>query len=241
MKTGSFLSPLTLWLPVALQAQGPLPFEVGENLHYESRINLIPAGSAQLEVSDLELLNGDSVYHIVFSARTNSLLDRIFKIRDRIDTWIDGGELFTRRFSKKIREGNYRQEFQATIDYEDSVVTAGNDSFRIERELRDPYSLFYYLRTLPLKVGDLMDFTTFDNGEFINFQVTVHRRETVHVPAGAFHCLVIEPFKKGTSLLKNRADMTIWFTDDERRLPVKIQSRTSFGSMTFRLKDSTRL
>lgn len=236
MKSPSFISRVILWVPLSLWAQGPFPLEVGETLHYESNINLIPTGSAQLQVSSLQSLNSDSVYHIVFTVWTNPVLDRIFKIRDKIETWIDARGLFTRKFAKKVREGNFRQEFLATIDYEDSVVTTGAVSFPIDRELRDPYSLFYYLRTLPLKVGDLLAFTTFDNGEFIDFELTVHRQETVRVPAGVFRCLVIEPFRKGRPLLKQRGDMTIWISDDEKRLPVKIESRTTFGAMTFRLK-----
>ncbi|MFQ6615372.1 MAG: DUF3108 domain-containing protein [Fidelibacterota bacterium] len=236
MKGRSFCGCLILWVPLFVWGQALLPLKVGETLQYESRINLIPTGSAQLQVSGLESLDGDSVYHIVFTVWTNRVLDRVFKIRDRIETWIDVTDLSTRRFSKKIREGNYRHEFLATIDYEDSMVTAGEDSFRIYRELRDPYSLLYYLRAIPLKVGDLLAFTTFDNGEFIDFQVTVHRRETVRVPAGIFHSLVIEPFRDGTHLLKNKGDMTIWLTDDEKRIPVKIVSKTNFGSMVFRLR-----
>lgn len=236
MKGRSVSRWVILWIPLTLGAQGSLPFKVGETLHYESRFNLIPTGSAQLQVSGLESMNGDSVYHIEFRVWTNPVLDRVFKIRDRIETWIDAGGLFTRKFSKKVREGKYRKEFQATIDYQDSVVTSGTQSFKIDRELRDPYSLLYYLRTLPLKVGDLLAFTTFDNGEFIDFQVTVHRQEMVRVPAGVFRCLVIEPYREGTHLLKNEGDMTIWLTDDEKRLPVKIVSRARFGSIAFRLK-----
>ncbi|MFQ6674708.1 MAG: DUF3108 domain-containing protein [Fidelibacterota bacterium] len=240
MKGSLLLASAMVWFPLVPRAQIPLPLEVGETLHYESRINLIPAGSARLEVSALEALDGDSVYHIVFSVQTNPVLDRIFKIRDRIETWIDAKGLFTRKFAKKIREGNYRHQFSATINYEDSVVTTARDSFSIDRELRDPYSLFYYLRTLPLNVGDLLGFTTFDNGEFIDFQVTVHHRESVRVPAGVFRCLVIEPFKEGASLLKNEGDMTIWLSDDDQRLPVKIVSRAKFGSMVFKLKSLSR-
>lgn len=228
---------MTVWIPLALWAQTPLPLPVGETLDYESHINLIPTGWGQLRLRSLVDLNGDSAYHIVFTARTNQVLDRIFKIRDKVETWIDARELFTRKFSKIVREGNYRQEFLATIDYKDSVVTVGRQSFPIETELRDPYSLLYYLRTIPLKVGDLLAFTTFDNGEFIDFQLTVHRTETVKVPAGEFFCLVLEPFREGKPLLKNRGDMTIWLSDDEKRLPVKIESKTSFGSMIFRLKE----
>ncbi|MFQ6674309.1 MAG: DUF3108 domain-containing protein, partial [Fidelibacterota bacterium] len=204
MKRGSLLSALFLVVPFMATGQPWLPFQVGETLHYDSYLNLLKVGSAKLQVSALEPMNEDSVYHIIFTVRTSPLFDRIYKIRDKVETWIDSKGLFTRKFTKKVREGNYRRQFSTTINYRDSVATTTDRSVGIDHAVRDPYSLFYYLRTIPLEVGDRLSFTTFDNNRFIDFQVMVHRKETIRVPAGTFRCLVIEPFREGRSLLKNQ-------------------------------------
>jgi len=47
---------------------------------------------------------------------------------------------------------------------------------------------------------------------------------------------VVRPFREGKNLFKNQGDMQIWISDDERRLPVKIQIKMKFGSMTLLLK-----
>lgn len=236
MKSTFAVSLVTLLFPFSLMGQQAVPFSVGETLHYDSNLNFIPAGTAILQVVATESLDDTSVYHILFTARTNSIVDRIYRIRDRVDTWIDVNGLFTRKFSKQIREGKYRNSFSATINYEDSVVVSERDSFKISHELRDPYSLFYYLRTIPLEVGDSLSFLTFDNNEFVDIHLTVHRRETITVGAGQFDCLVVEPFREGRSLFKYRGDMTIWLSDDQYRLPVKILSKLEFGSMMLKLK-----
>ena len=215
--------------------QTRLPFQVGEKLTYDSHFNLIKAGTAQLHVSAREVISEVPVYHIIFTVKTNSFLDRIYKIRDRVETWIDARDFFTRKYSKKVREGNYRQTFSADVNYQDSVVTTGEDSFKIYQELRDPYSLFYYLRTIPLQIGDQFSFVTFDNNQFVNIHFNVNRRETISVGAGTFDCLVIEPFLKGKPLFKHKGDMTIWFSDDDQRLPVKVVSKTKIGSMILKL------
>lgn len=189
-----------------------------------------------LEVSSQESLQDAQVFHIIFSLTSNRFLDRLYRVRDQVETWIDVDGLFTRKYRKKLREKNYSKDFLAQMSYEDSVVVSGKKSFPLTQELRDPYSLFYYLRTLPLQVGDLLSFTTFDNNRFTDFQVTVHRTESVRVPAGRFDCIVIEPFRKGRALLKNQGDMIIWFSDDEKRLPVKVVSKAKFGSVILRLR-----
>ncbi|MDP6594180.1 MAG: DUF3108 domain-containing protein, partial [Candidatus Marinimicrobia bacterium] len=158
-----------------VSAQEGLPFQVGEILNYDASINFLKAGAAALEVSSQESLQDAQVFHIIFSLTSNRFLDRLYRVRDEVDTWIDVDGLFTRKYRKKLREKNYSKDFMAQMDYEDSVVVSGEKSFPLTQELRDPYSLFYYLRTLPLQVGDLLSFTTFDNNRFTDFQVTVHR------------------------------------------------------------------
>lgn len=225
-----------LFAPLAVMGQKLLPFDVGETLNYDSNFNFIKAGTAKLQVVALESLDNVSVYHILFTLNTYPILDHIYKIRDKVETWIDAEGFFTRKFHKKLREGRHRSRFSATVNYEDSVITAGEESFTIHQELRDPYSLFYYLRTIPLKVGDRFSFVTFDNNRFIDIDLTVHRKERIAVQAGQFDCLVVKPFREGRSLFKYQGDMTIWLSDDDRRLPVKVISKTKFGSMILKLR-----
>jgi len=46
---------------------------------------------------------------------------------------------------------------------------------------------------------------------------------------------VVEPFREGRMLFKNRGDMKVWLSDDSQRLPVKIISKAKFGSLVMKL------
>jgi hypothetical protein len=52
---------------------------------------------------------------------------------------------------------------------------------------------------------------------------------------GKFDCLVVEPFREGRMLFKNRGDMKVWLSDDSQRLPIKIVSKAKFGSLVMKL------
>jgi hypothetical protein len=203
------------------------PFTVGETLEFDLKVNIIKAGNAMLKVIGEEEIDGNQVYHVKYTVKSNRYVDRLFYVRDQVDSWLDKEGLFTRRFIKNIREGSYRYKSEDEI-------------FPIESEIRDPFSLFYYLRSIPLKVGQKLSFKTFDNGQFVDFHIIVHRKENVRVPAGRFKCLVIEPYRQGKTLFKQKGDMRIWLTDDERRLPVKIETKATFGSMKMLLKKISR-
>jgi hypothetical protein len=216
------------------------PFSIGETLEFDLKVNIIKAGHAKLQVIGEEIVDENQTYHIKYTVKSNRYVDRLFYVRDQVDSWLDKKGLLTHRLIKNIREGSYRHKPEAKMNYIDSTLTSEDEVFQIDSEIRDPFSLFYYLRSIPLKVGQKLSFKTFDNGQFVDFHIIVHRKENVRVPAGRFRCLVIEPYRKGKTLFKQKGDMRIWLTDDERRLPVKIETKATFGSMTMLLKRISR-
>ena len=218
-----------------LRAQKEYPFNKGETLLYDVSLNFVSAGTASLELGDIEEFDGTPVYHITFRMKTNSVWDQIFRIRDTVETWIDSEGLFTRKLKKTIKEPRYSQKLLANFDYGSGVITTNKKALSISSEIRDPYSFFYYLRTVPLKVGDLFNFTIFDNHKLTDLSLIVHRKEQIDVPVGTFDCLVVEPFREGRMLFKNRGDMKVWLSDDSQRLPVKIVSKARFGSLIMKL------
>jgi len=173
------------------------PFTVGETLKYDLKVNVIKAGHAKLQVIGEEGVDENQTYHIKYTVKSNRYVDRLFYVRDQVDSWLDKKGLFTHRLIKNIREGSYRYKLEAKMNYIDSTLTSEDDVFQIDSEIRDPFSLFYYLRSIPLKVGQKLSFKTFDNGQFVDFHIIVHRKENIRVPAGRFKCLVIEPYRKG--------------------------------------------
>lgn len=215
------------------------PFKVGEKLVYNVKFNIIPSGVAFLEVLAYDTINGNGVYHARFTAKTNSTFDLLFKIRDQIDIWMDEQSLYTHQLIKTIREGKYRKKTITTINYKDSLAVINSDSVKIYGGVRDPYSLFYYLRTIPLEIGQVLEFKSFENKNTTLLKLSVTGTENIITKAGTFPCIIVRPYRKGKSLLKNEGDMQIWFSDDDKRLPVQIQIKMKFGSMLLKLRKIT--
>src|SRR3989338_863019 len=92
-------------------------FRVGEKLTYGIRWMGIYVGQGTLSVKEIMSLDGVEVYHIVSEARSNTFLDKIYKVRDEIHSYVDTKGLFSRKFTKKQREGNYKAEEEIVYDY----------------------------------------------------------------------------------------------------------------------------
>ena len=190
-----------------------------------------------MEIVNDTLVNNYHQLHIRFNAKTTYPFSLIYTIDDQVDTWLDSRSLYTRKMTKKIRERNYKKNSHTIIDYDKSIAITNGDTVIIDQFLRDSYSLFYFLRTIPLIIGETIDFTAFDGKKITPFQVITKTKETVTTMAGTFPSLVVKPFREGTTLLKNKGDMTIWFSDDKNRLPVQIRIKLTYGSMLLKLKD----
>ena len=227
-----FLSILTI-----LTGQSAWPFQIGERLIYNVSFTGITAGQASLEVVNDTVVNNYHQLHIRFNARTTFPVSSIYTINDQVDTWLDSKYLYTKKLTKNIREGNYKNDSYTIIDYDQSIAITNGDTVIIDQFLRDSYSLFYFLRTIPLIIGETIDFTAFDGKKITPFQVITKTKETINTMAGTFSCLVVKPFRKGTTLLKNKGDMMIWFSDDKIRLPIQIKIKLKYGSMLLKLKD----
>jgi len=227
-----FLSIFTI-----LHGQSAWPFQIGERLTYNVSFTGITAGQASLEVVNDTVVNNYHQLHIRFNARTTFPVSSIYTINDQVDTWLDSKYLYTKKLTKNIREGNYKNDSYTIIDYDQSIAITNGDTVIIDQFLRDSYSLFYFLRTIPLIIGETIDFTAFDGKIITPFQVITKTRETINTMAGTFPCLVVKPFREGTTLLKNKGDMMIWFSDDKIRLPIQIRIKLKYGSMLLKLKD----
>jgi hypothetical protein len=214
---------------------------VGEKLTFSVRYGLLRAGEAVLEVVGIEEIDGRPCYHVVSTAKSNSVFDKIYKVRDRVETWMDADFLYSRRFQKTLREGSYRRDQNIEMDQEHRLARY-NDGRVVEFEhgAHDVLSAFYYIRTQELVSDREIWLESHADRKNYPLRVRVHGRERVETPAGTFDCLVVEPMLRTPGLFKHEGKLTIWLTDDERRIPVLMKSKIPVGSISVIMTEFAR-
>jgi len=222
---------------VRAQLYPSAPFQVGEQLNYTVALNFIQGGQASMSVTGMDTLNGFPCYHIVSHTRSTGLVDRLYPVRDHIESWIDSEGFFSRRLKKDIKEGRYHKKYAVRFDYQDSLARSADDTVRITEPIHDGLSIFYYLRTRQLQIGQQIAVNNFDNDKFKPFRIMVTRREMVSVPAGTFDCYVLEPVSGKRALFKKyENEVTVYLSKDQHRLPVMIINKANFGNMILKLE-----
>ena len=213
------------------------PFKVGELLKYSAEWNGIKVGNAELFLSGTELFNDVETYQITFTTRTNGLANTLFPIQDRVDVWIDKKELFTHRIKKDINQSTYKEKIDVSFNYDELKALSDDKSVDIDFKARGPYSMFYFLRTIDLIPEKIMSFSSYEGKRIVNYNLKMTGTEIVDSGLGKFSCKVIKPFSEGKELFKNKGDMRIWISETKERLPIKIQIKIQYGSMTLTLDE----
>jgi hypothetical protein len=217
--------------PLSKQEQGT-PFGPGESLRFSIEYGMIKAGSAWLEVAPMEVYKGRACYHLVSRAESNDVMSSIYKVRDRIDSLIDAEGLYSYRYRKRTREGSYKKDYDVLYDPAAGKARySDGKKFDTRPWSMDGLAAFYYVRHMPLEIGKDISIPHHSDESTGTIVVKVLARERIEVPAGAFDCVVIEPVMAGGGLFKNSGRLTIWITDDERRLPVLMKSKIPVGSI----------
>ncbi|MES2179140.1 MAG: DUF3108 domain-containing protein [Gemmatimonadota bacterium] len=213
---------------------------VGERATYDVELKGRGVGTGSMAVVGRELVGGHSTVHASLTLSAGFLFA---KVNDQFDSWFDGTRYVSRRFSQKQRELAHSREKNYEIAPEKGTYLETNsgkvDSLATDAPL-DDVSFLYYVRTLPLNVGDVDTIPRyFKAGRDVIIRVL--RKETIRVPAGTFETIVVQPtITNAGGLFGQGGKAEVYFTADSARTLVKLKSSVPvIGSISLTLRELT--
>ncbi len=171
-------------------------------------------------------------------AETSASFSRLYRVRDEIETIIDRVTFSTLHYRKLLHEGKRNKDETTVIDPAKRLaVHRGDEFYTVPTPVFDPLSLIYHFRRLDLTPGMVHRFPVFADGKLYTLEATVGERETLITPAGTFKTVVVQPHMEAGGIFRDdKGKLTIWYTDDARRLPVRISSEVKIGTITATLR-----
>ena len=197
---------------VSTSSRTPPPFSVGEKLTYNVKFGIIRVGSGYMQVAGVESLRGRDVWHTIFRTEGGTFF---YHVNDLLESWFDTTSLSSLRFVQHIHEGGYVRERIYEI-YPERAVYVYNQKPE-QPSVSDPLddgSFLYFVRTLPLVVGETYTFNRYFNPKSNPVTIHVLRRERITVPAGTFNAIVVQPVIKTTGIFSKDGEAQVWFSDD---------------------------
>jgi len=181
---------------------------------------------------------------VTATAVSQGVVNVIFPVHDRFEAHFDPRSFCSLNIFKHSEEGSHKRETSIRFDYQrnKSVLDETNlktgEKKHVENDMpgcaTDVITGFYYLQSLPLKLGTTYEFPVSD-GKTAVVRATVEKRERVKVPAGQFDAVEITAEAISGSLEK-KGKVWVWYSDDANHTPVQMKAKLGWGTLMFRLQ-----
>jgi hypothetical protein len=217
-----------------------VPFGPGEKSTFDVRFGGIRVGSGSLEVIGIENVRGRDAWHTAFNIQGGTFF---YRVNDVYESWIDTETLNSLLFTRQIEEGTRErgQNFEIMPErgtYIERTRQKSTTKKTVDNPL-DEGAFLYFVRTIPLVVGQTYDFHRYFIPDRNPVRLRVLRKERVTVPAGTYNAIVIQPIIKTKGIFSEKGQAEVWLSDDPLRMLLQVKSKLSFGSLNLYLKSYT--
>jgi hypothetical protein len=241
-----------------------LPFSSGEELIYQAEFNKgllhgIDVAEFRFKAHTERVSSrgapGDDpvIFRLVGDVASKGLFPRIagFRFHEHVESTVDPGPFTVLRTSKLEEQGKRVRTSEAVFDHEARKVTWTErdpnhtqppriSALDFSEPIQDILTVIYFLRTQTLEVVKSFDVPLSDTGRVYRFSVAVVERKQSKTVLGRVNAVRIDPALFGENgLVRSRGSLSIWITDDSRRLPVKAQLKVDIGTFDIKLKRVT--
>jgi hypothetical protein len=214
-------------------------FPQKQTLTYSVDWRVFSAGTAVLHFE----ANGDRE-RLTANADTVGAINMLFHVSDKFQSTFDRNTGCTYEFDKQTVEGRRKIDSTLKLDYaagksildEKNQVTGQTKHLEmpISGCLTDLLTGVFYASSQPMELGKTFVLPVVDAMHTVPVTMKVEGREEIKTTLGTFKTLRVQP-TAAAGVVKNRGNIWIWYTDDDRHLPVQMRARLFWGTITFRL------
>ncbi|MEQ8477631.1 DUF3108 domain-containing protein [Fulvivirga sp.] len=227
-------------------------FGRGERLEFSVNFGIFTIGEAEMIIDDkFYKVNHRECYKIDIFGRTSGMVDWVANVNDHWGAYVDSAALVPHISYRNIREGKYKKDEVVRFDHrvnliETKVADKKTGKFKEPKvyvsqgEVRDMMAGALYLRTIDfskMKKGDKFIINGFFEDTFYDLEMIYRGREKVKTKAGKFNAIRLAPVVPDNELFDGEDSVIAWVTDDENRMPLKIQAKMFIGNVSVELTD----
>jgi hypothetical protein len=221
--------PLAASSPIRLleaEILNPCPIHVGEVLTYRVKIAGISAGHQVTKVVEATTLNGQPVYRLTSESHTSSLFAKLYHFRDEQESYVTTDQLYPVQFTKDLEDRKYRAEVTVSFDLKTGTAQYSKNQHSKEIEVpvgtQNELSMVYFVRSKDLRVGQTYTFPVLVKDKAEKVTLKPYRREIMKTEGLG---------QVETVALRTSHGYLIWLTNDEHRIPVRIEAETRIGKL----------
>lgn len=215
-------------------------FTTGEFFKFRIHYGIVNAGIATLEVKEA-VRNNKKVHHVVGKGYTTGMTKFFFKVEDNYESYFDKVTGKPYQYVRKIDEGGYEKNQEGFFNQGKNTVQVKDyknntqKTFSVTEDVQDIVSTFYYLRNHPnvdkMKVGESISVDMFFDDEITKFKLKFIGRENLKTKFGTVPTMIFRPYVQAGRVFKEQESLTVWISDDQNKIPLRIKAELAVGSL----------
>jgi len=232
-------------------------FKEGEKIEMEVFYNFMfpwtKVGQATLTVNETKY-NGQNVFHIRGYGNTADSWSWFYRAEDTYESYVDPLTLKPMWFRCQVKEDNYSLDETYIFNFKNNNAYSKRsykkrpyvyDTIKISPCTYDVVTIFYIARNLDysqMKPNQLIPVNVFMDRKLNNIYFRYIGKENVKVKGiGTIRCLKFRSYVITGDAFKEGEHLEIWVSDDQNRIPVRIDTPIIVGSVRAYLKSYSGL
>ncbi len=214
-------------------------FRPDERFEFRAAWGIFGAAASIVVKTDMQPSGDSELFHITSNARTNGVIRAIYPADTRTDSFLDPDSWSVLSSHLEGQSGSEDNKALTIIDYDRRLVIH-EDDIKPEESYTHPLpmdpvldyiSAVLQMRGLPLEVGKTFPVFVHGGGKFYLVFVDIVDHEVKKSAFGKIPSFVLKPrMEKPTGIFARGGGVTMWVTDDEYRLPTRVDVNLGFGT-----------
>jgi hypothetical protein len=220
----------------------PISFGDGERFTFRVSWGLFSEAAEIAIAARSEQSAGLPQIRVTTTTATRGLIRKLYSFDGRAESVFDANDgrmlaavATTSAKKKKTHAMAVFDYTAAKVRYEDYLRPDRSTNIPLpEGQPMDLITSLIESRAWNLKVGDRRPTTVMFDDEFYDLTLVAERIERVETPTGKYDTLVIVPImeKEPKGMFKRGGTVRVWISQDEKRLPVKLEVSLKYGTGT---------
>ncbi|MFN3551148.1 MAG: DUF3108 domain-containing protein [Endomicrobiia bacterium] len=203
-----------------------------EILKYKIYWEFIYAGDAEISLN-LEDIYDVKLYKITTKTKSNASIDILYKVRNQTESYVDFYGFYSLKFVKEQNEAGYYSKDYVLFDYENQqwIYLLDNTTGYINGFVQDVVSSLYWLRFQNIEVGKKYAVDVWAGKIVYPMIIDVLEIKNIKIFDKEYKCFKVEPKVDVRSfpLFKAKGRLFVYLTVDEKKLPVRLESKVFIG------------